>query len=526
MENTPSSIEGGSGKTRNAALLLLVCLAPALFDLFRLLSYTWESREQYSFGWFVPFLAIYLFLLRWADRPPASASTCNPILGVLPLLLLLPLRVIFEINVDWPLISWAYTLGIVAATWFAVWLAGGRAWAAHFAFPVCFVLVSVAWPTRIEKTLTQNLMQVVATFTVEILSFCDIPALQRGNLIEVNSGVVGVDEACSGIRSFQSTWMAGLFMGELYRMSIGRRVTIVLAGLASAFCFNVSRTWFLSWQASNNGVVAVDKWHDKAGVFVMVTGFVWLWIMAMWLRGSKQGAGGVPASRTTTSHSEFRITRPLKIYLCTFGTIWLISRISTEGWYAYGDSRYGDGFGWKAAFPTNVPSFQHTELAPRVVQLLRHDSGGAGSWSPEPDREWNMYFFRWNPRPIEAVMLSRAHRPDVCLPAVGLRQVGDSTPIKIEAAGFEIPFRAYTYESDGRVIHVFFSQWEDGIRDQSGLLGSNQIDRIQSVLLGRRVVGMQTLEFILRGYPNLEQATQALKVELPGIVQAETTTKP
>jgi hypothetical protein len=33
------------------------------------LSFFWEVNPQYSYGWVVPGLAIYLFLCRWQSRP-------------------------------------------------------------------------------------------------------------------------------------------------------------------------------------------------------------------------------------------------------------------------------------------------------------------------------------------------------------------------------------------------------------------------------------------------------------------------
>src|SRR5690348_6041719 len=33
------------------------------------LSAEWSYNEQYSYGWFVPFFALYLFWLRWEDAP-------------------------------------------------------------------------------------------------------------------------------------------------------------------------------------------------------------------------------------------------------------------------------------------------------------------------------------------------------------------------------------------------------------------------------------------------------------------------
>jgi hypothetical protein len=60
-------------------------------------------------------------------------------------------------------------------------------------------------------------MQVVASITVEILGWLASPPSNAANLLNGRRHP-GRDEACSGIRSFQSTLMAGLLMGELYRL--------------------------------------------------------------------------------------------------------------------------------------------------------------------------------------------------------------------------------------------------------------------------------------------------------------------
>src|SRR5215470_8220796 len=55
------------------AFALSVLFVGALWlVLCRELSGEWSVNEQYNFGWFVPFLALYLFWLRWQDRPAAE----------------------------------------------------------------------------------------------------------------------------------------------------------------------------------------------------------------------------------------------------------------------------------------------------------------------------------------------------------------------------------------------------------------------------------------------------------------------
>ena len=59
-----------SGRQFSVRLALPLLLFGALwFVLCRQLSGEWLVNEQYNYGWFVPFFALYLFWLRWQDRP-------------------------------------------------------------------------------------------------------------------------------------------------------------------------------------------------------------------------------------------------------------------------------------------------------------------------------------------------------------------------------------------------------------------------------------------------------------------------
>jgi exosortase len=195
-----------------AALWLVLC---------RQLSGEWSVNQQYNFGWFVPFFAIYLFWLRWQDAPSAEISNLKSrvsnsatlAIAILALLLLLPVR-LFEIaNPEWRLLAWTHATAVVTLTLLMVWCAGGRRWLRHFAFPVAFILIAVPWPTTVETPLIQGLMRVVAHVAAETAMLLGTPAQVEGNLIRVINGLVGVNEACSGIRSLQTSLMIGLLFG-------------------------------------------------------------------------------------------------------------------------------------------------------------------------------------------------------------------------------------------------------------------------------------------------------------------------
>src|SRR2546423_3320277 len=245
-----------------------IALGALWFVLCRHLSGEWSINEQYSYGWFVPFFAAFLFWLRWEDRPevggrrsevgsrngtseasdidgaaariaesePGSERIKVVAIGIAmaALLILFPLRLFEVANPDWRPLGWAHTTVVVLLTFLVIWAAGGMAWVRHFAFPICFFFVPVPWISAIEQPIVEGLMRVVAGVATEAVSLCGIPAQLEGNLIRINTGLVGVNEACSGVRSLQTSLMIGLLFGELKRLSVAKRFLLVLGAVALA----------------------------------------------------------------------------------------------------------------------------------------------------------------------------------------------------------------------------------------------------------------------------------------------------
>jgi hypothetical protein len=89
----------------------------------------------------------------------------------------------------------------------ALHLAGGAPWSRHFAFPVLFFLVATPWPVQLEQLVVQSLMRADTAITIQILNLIGTLAVQHGNVIELSAGPVGIDDACTGVRSLrQPSW--------------------------------------------------------------------------------------------------------------------------------------------------------------------------------------------------------------------------------------------------------------------------------------------------------------------------------
>lgn len=157
-----------------------------------------------------------------------------------------------------------------------------------FAFPVCFFLVAVPWPTPVEQFIVQEFTRLNITASVEALDLLGIPAIAQGNAIEVGTGSVGLDEACSGIRSLQITLMLSLLFGELQRLSAGRRVLLCLVSFLLAFVSNVARVTLLAAVGSQKGIATMTHWHDLTGTLILFACFGLIFTVSLLLRTRKR----------------------------------------------------------------------------------------------------------------------------------------------------------------------------------------------------------------------------------------------
>jgi exosortase len=560
-------------------MLSVLFLAALWFGLCRELSGEWSVNEQYNFGWFVPFFALYLFWLRWQDRPAAQilnpkSQIPNPAalgIAIAALLLLLPVR-LFEIaNPEWRLLAWIHALAVVSLTLLLLWSAGGKAWFRHFAFPIVFIFIAVPWPTAVETPVIQGLMRLVARVAAETAMLLGTPAQVEGNLIRVSNGLVGVNEACSGIRSLQTSLMIGLLFGEVKRLSLLRRLALVVCAVVIALLANFLRAVFLVRIAATENLSEVGRWHDIAGYSIIALVFVAMLGLAYLLGRSHRNSGFQPKSSGTASSlpkaqtgcpldAAGRMPALLAAALCWL----LLVEIGTATWYRLHERNLVSGIRWSVHWPEQASNFRKLKIDNEIRSVLRFDEGDAAAWtigsSPEVGSErdadrtpqrgvpttgptpntvfCSLYVFRWNPGKNSA-LLANLHRPDVCLPASGWKQVADhGVSIYPINGSVELPFRHFEFQRafDGsapQTAHAFYSLSEDRIgkpsnshegTDSPGMFGNRsewtRTERLGAVLEGRRHLGQQVIEAIFMSNEPLSAAEAEARMRdlVPGVV--------
>ncbi len=551
-----------AAKANTGTVLALLTLAALWLVLWRHLSSEWSLNEQYSYGWFVPFFAAFLFWLRWEGRPKAETRTAKgqgsggaillSAFSSILLAALLPIR-LFEVgNPDWRPLGWAHALIVVTLTFVLVYRAGGIAWLKHFAFPILFTLVAVPWISGVEEPLIQGLMRGVAAVAAETLNLFGIPAQLEGNLIRVSSGLVGVNEACSGVRSLQTSIMIGLLFGELKRLSVSRRIGLVAGAVGIALLANCLRALLLVWIAASQTLEAVHRWHDIAGYSIVAAVFLGTMALAA-LLGRKTPRPPVipsevegPRGQTNNVDRPTIDVRPFPVLPILLSLAWIVAvELAVESWYRMHERNLIPVSAWSVDWPIATPGFRAIEIDEGVRRTLRFDAGSEATWpiAPPANNESTAgnrraapycyaFFFRWNSGG-SSVVRARAHRPDICLPSAGWETINDRGLGDYVADDLRIPFRRVAFRKQGgnTIAHTYFCLQEDLRRPTEDrpdleLAAGTQPDwsiagRARVVRNGVRNLGQQVLEIVIvnPGPMTDEEADREFSALLPQLIR-------
>jgi exosortase len=491
---------------------LALCGVPLLWlwsVLINHLRIEWALNPQYAYGWAVPCLCAYFIWKRIQYGPEMRQpsfvdrlfSSNRFVIGLSLVLGLLyfPTRLIQEANPDWRLVSIGLTVEAIGLTFclLHVALQNSEFTIRDFIFPVSFFFVAVPWPSFFENPLIQLFTRWDVLATTEIAGLFGIPALPHGNVIEVATGQVGIDEACSGIRSFQATLMVSLFLGEFLQLGRWQRFLLVGLGFSLSLLFNFIRLVVLVLIASNRGIAAVNRWHDSTGVTILLGCFFGLWFLAQWLK-KKYPATKTPPDAVGPSPFANSDLTILPFYAFFIATFWLLlAETGVYNWYRYHELRMPPPLTWNINWPTNS-TLQDVPITPVTRQYLRYDEGINRKWQAD-NLNWQAVFLRWDPGSI-ATRLAYNHTPEICLKCAGYNIAEQSSPMTITVKGLDFSFLFYRIGNAPQPTYVAYSLWLDRAATQNSYTASLGLEnRLKPVRAGQRSTGQRSLELVLAG---------------------------
>jgi len=488
--------------------------------LFVHLQVEWLLNPQYNYGWAVPFLALLMFWFRWQRRPGPHPGARNSSIAKWPaglvLVLLLPIRVIEEANPDWRLLSWLLALCAVDFSLLSLFRAGGRSWLKHFAFPVFFPLAAVPWPVQFENFVVQTMMRAVASVAVEIAGWFGVGAYQLGNVIQLRNGFVGVDEACSGVKTLQAGIMVALVLGELLQLRWRRRFALLVLGCGWVFVCNVFRATALVFVAANSGLEALARWHDWIGTAALLCGMAGMLGLAWLWKGEPKNVS--PAAEV---FSVPRIFPSQWMALAWLAVVFA----TTEIWYRSHERQSIERPRWQASWPAGNNTVAALPIPDSTRVILHYDDAKTAMWEQPRGVHWWSFFAHWKPQRA-ALQLVRSHSPEICLPAIGRNFRTARPDVKVRAGPVSLDFRSYEFEQNGRPLFVFVCIQEDR-RVASGPADTGEWNlpgRLRAAFEGKRNLGQRLLEIAVLGLDDFAQASDALSRIAEEILRPEKAT--
>ncbi len=245
--------------------VLIALYAPVLK---RLVS-QWYSDADYSHGFLVPLLSLYLI---WQRREKLRQVVRRPSpWGMLVVLFSVGLLFLGSLGAE----LFLTRISIIGTICGLIVYFCGTALLRALAFPLVFLLFAIPIPALIYNEIVfplQFLASRFATSTLEMLNL--FPIMREGNVLILPNMSLEVVEACSGIRSLMSLLALAAGYGYLAERSTVVRWLLFLAMVPLAIISNGTRVMITALMANYIGPQAAEGFmHEFSGwvIFVVAT---------------------------------------------------------------------------------------------------------------------------------------------------------------------------------------------------------------------------------------------------------------
>jgi exosortase len=449
---------------------LLAVLAAALTAL---LWPQWLHNPDLTHGLFMP--VIFLLLVHEARTGgvprylPATALTRTALCAALALgLLLLAAGGLYAAALEW---SHALVGFMLAAALSLLLLAALIGFSADSVRLVPFnwssLLAAGLWvmsapiPPGSYARLTLALQLRVSENVLHALHLLGIAASRHGNIIELARTSVGIEEACSGVRSLISCVFAGFFFsGCLVRRPWAR---VLIIGLAAplALLMNFIRSLTLTLLA-NAGVDITGRWHDVTGFAVLGCTAAMLGGLALLL---ERRESAVPAAAPVPRPPSGRGANPQPLLAGGFACAVVLAAFF--GLHDAFTPRLAPRprpdleavlplhpAGWQVVTSDDLNRFKDALQTDQFVQRTYAREAADGGVL-----QITAYIAYWAPGQASASLVA-THTPDACWPGAGWTPVPvppDQMRVRLPAGNRELATAEYRrFSGDGFPQHVWF----------------------------------------------------------------------
>ncbi len=258
--------------------LALLLLGLVFSDSLGEMAGIWMNSEEYSHGFFIPVISIYLIWIRRHELCFVQAFRSSR-LGLVLLLIGLLLYLLGGLATIRTIQHYAFILAVTGMFAAAFgWDGLKRFWVA-----LLFLVFMVPFPNFILNNLSSKLQLISSWLGVEFIRACDIMVYLEGNVIDLGGYKLQVVEACSGLRYLFPLASLSFLCAYLFKGPIWQKVLIFLSSIPLTIFMNSFRIGVIGILVNHWGTDMAEGFlHDFEGWAVFLLCMVLLFI-EMWL---------------------------------------------------------------------------------------------------------------------------------------------------------------------------------------------------------------------------------------------------
>lgn len=445
--------------TKNAVtILLLLVLAAIIFAYYEgvlNLLQRWSIQEEYSHGYFIPFVVLYFIYQKRveivSEKMIPAWSGVGVVITALIMLFLGELSAIY-ILVHYSLI--VLLIGLVLA------IAGKRV-LQHILIPLLILCFAIPLPYFIDSALSWKLQLISSQLGVLIIRFFDVPVFLEGNVIDLGNYKLQVVEACSGLNYLFPLMSLGFIAAYLYQAPFWQRTVVFLSTIPITIFMNSIRIGIIGILVAYWGVEMAEGFLHFFEGWVIFMACLFLLGVEMWLltklRPDKPNLSDVfwiepSKNRSAKQSAKLTISSPFIV-----AAILVASMAIGVNFISDRDEFYPERETFNS-FPHEIGEWEATEskLIPDVVQSLKLDDYYMADYQKGKDVPVNMYLAYYQSQRKGA----SPHSPRVCIPGGGwkINSLNRET-IKLNN-GIEFPVnRLVIAKGEARqVVYYWFQQ--------------------------------------------------------------------
>ena len=442
-------------------------------SLFLALVPTWKYGLYYDYGWFVPPAALIFAWGRIRDRRErgeafeCQVSSSGGWFFFLCVLVagLFSVRALEYVDITWRRSLIPHAALVAVASFAILWFCYGRKIALYLSPVIVFALTAVPLPSTFEYQLAQTFADGVIAVGASVLRLLGMPITVQGTVLHSTGGMVEVVEGCTGLRSFQSLFMAAMFFGELYRFSLRSRLGLIVAGVTIGFLANVLRVIVLAQLSLKHGEGAFDRWHDTVGNAAFAVSIACLFGLACIIDNRiRRGRKEKPSAAEPDTERESAGRSATTAGLVSLVAALVLVEIGVALWFRVGPT----------TSPETVRAPEHNIAPGAKVEELDLSSNWASTVMNYDEGSWlrvsgadgrpkaiEFFSFRFEPENVGYFEHSLGHQAENCMSSKG-GTVDEEFPTReLELPGGQrLRFRSIqTGAGSGTPTFIFKTRW-------------------------------------------------------------------